>query len=47
MTSNLFSWLIPAKAAISFESARMAAKLLSVQVRKPDNCGFGAGFKAM
>jgi hypothetical protein len=25
----------------------MAAKLLLVQVRKPDSCGFGAGFKAM
>ncbi len=47
MTNNSFLRSIPAKAAISFESTGMAAKLLIVQVRKPDSCGFGAGFKAM
>ena len=36
-----------AKAAILVESTGMAAKLLLVQVRKPNNCGFGAGFEAM
>ena len=47
MTTNSFSLLIPAKAAISFESAGMAAKLLFVEVRKPNKGGFEAGFEAV
>jgi hypothetical protein len=30
-----------------FESAGMLAKLLFIQVKKLNNGGFGAGFKAM
>jgi len=47
MTTSSFSRSIPAKAAIWLESTGMAATLLLVQVRKPDSCGFGAGFEAM
>jgi hypothetical protein len=47
MTTNSFSWSMPAKAAMLFESTWMAAKLLFVQVRKPNSGGFGAGFEAV
>ena len=47
ITTNSFSRSIPAKAAMSCESDGMAAKLLFVQVRKPDNGGFGTGFEAV
>jgi hypothetical protein len=47
MTTNSFLRSIKAKAEILFESTGMAAKLLLVQVRKPNNCGFGAGVEAM
>jgi hypothetical protein len=47
ITTNSFSQSIPAKAAMSFESNGLASKLLFVQVRKPNNGGFGAGFKVV
>ena len=47
ITTNSFSRLIPAKAAMSCEFNGTAAKLLFVQVRKPDNGGFRTGFEAM
>ena len=47
ITTNSFSRLIPAKAAMSCKSDGMAAKLLFVQVRKPDSGGFGTGSEAV
>ncbi len=47
MTTNSFLRSMPANPAMSLESAGMTAKLLFVQVRKPDSGGFGAGYDAV
>ena len=47
MTTNSVSRPMLAKAAMSYESAGMAAKWLYIQVRKLDSGRFGTGFDAM